>query len=152
MLSPKHKVFVAEYLVDLNATQAAIRAGYSPKTAYSSGQRLLKHVEVAAAIAEKTGKRLEKLDASADYVIQTIAETVERCRQGVPVHDKQGNETGEWQFEPFAVLKGCELLGKHHKLFTEKVEHAGEIKHVDCSSLTDDQLRKVESILATVPQ
>ena len=49
-LTPKQARFVEEYLVDLNATQAAIRAGYSNKTAYSQGQRLLKKVDVAAAI------------------------------------------------------------------------------------------------------
>ncbi len=48
-LTPKQARFVEEYFVDLNATQAAIRAGYSAKTAYSQGERLLRNVEVAAA-------------------------------------------------------------------------------------------------------
>ena len=43
--------FAQEYLIDLNATQAAIRAGYSPRTAYSAGQRLLNHVEVIAKVS-----------------------------------------------------------------------------------------------------
>ena len=45
-LTPKQKRFCEEYLIDLNATQGALRAGYSPKTAYSIGQRMLKNVEV----------------------------------------------------------------------------------------------------------
>ena len=49
-LNPKQERFAAEYLIDLNATQAAIRAGYSAKTAYSQGERLLRHVEVAQAV------------------------------------------------------------------------------------------------------
>jgi phage terminase small subunit len=57
-LTPKQARFVDEYLIDLNATQAAIRAGYSEKTAYSAGERLLRNVEVAEAIAAKR-KRLE---------------------------------------------------------------------------------------------
>ena len=65
--------FVAEYLIDLNATKAAIRAGYSKKTAYSQGQRLLKNVEVASQVADKTGKRLDRLEISADRVLQELA-------------------------------------------------------------------------------
>jgi phage terminase small subunit len=55
-LTPKQQRFVGEYLVDLNATQAAIRAGYSAKTAHSSGPRLLENVGVQAAL---TARRLE---------------------------------------------------------------------------------------------
>ena len=50
-LTPKQHRFVTEYLVDLNASQAALRAGYSPRTAPQQGSRLLKNVEVQAAIA-----------------------------------------------------------------------------------------------------
>ena len=56
-LTPKQARFVEEYLVDLNATQAAIRAGYSAKTAYSQGQRLLSHVEVRRAIQKAQDAR-----------------------------------------------------------------------------------------------
>lgn len=56
-LTPKQKRFCEEYLIDLNATQGAIRAGYSQKTAYSTGQRMLKNVEVQNYIQ----KHLEKI-------------------------------------------------------------------------------------------
>ena len=56
-LTDKQKRFVEEYLVDLNATQAAIRAGYSEQTAYSIGQRLLKKVEVQEAIQQAQNNR-----------------------------------------------------------------------------------------------
>jgi phage terminase small subunit len=49
-LTDKQKTFVQEYLLDLNATQAATRAGYSAKTAYSAGQRMLKNVEIQSAL------------------------------------------------------------------------------------------------------
>lgn len=147
MLSPKQKMFVREYLVDRNASRAAVAAGYSEKSAKVTGCRLLTNANVQAAIDDKTQRRMEKLDISADYVLQTIAETVERCRQGVPVLTKEGVETGEWQFDSFAVLKGCELLGKHQKLFTDKVEHSGTIQHVDCSTLSDAQLSQIEKII-----
>jgi phage terminase small subunit len=72
-MTPKQAIFVKEYLVDLNATQAATRAGYSAKTAYSAGQRLLKHVDVAAALASAMEKRAAKLDITAERVLGELA-------------------------------------------------------------------------------
>jgi phage terminase small subunit len=72
-LAPRRAQFVAEYLIDLNATRAAERAGYSPKTAYSQGQRLLKNVEVQGAIQAAMDKRATKLEITADRVLQEIA-------------------------------------------------------------------------------
>ena len=114
--------FIIEYLIDLNATQAAIRAGYSPKTAKSQGQRLLTFADVKTRIDEARSEQLKRVQITADYVLTKIRDTVERCSQEEPVLDKEGNATGEYKFESFAVLKGCELLGKHLKLFTDKLE------------------------------
>ncbi len=72
-LTAKQAAFVREYLVDNNATQAAIRAGYSRKTAYSQGQRLLKHVEVAAGIAKRQAKLEERAGVKAEAVIRELA-------------------------------------------------------------------------------
>lgn len=72
-LNEKQKRFAAEYLVDLNATQAAIRAGYSEKTAYSQGQRMLKNVEVQAAIQEAKQKRSQRVEITQDRVLQEYA-------------------------------------------------------------------------------
>lgn len=72
-LNPKQAQFVREYLIDLNATQAAKRAGYSEKTAYAQGQRLLKHAEVAAALSEAQAKRAERTEISADRVLHELA-------------------------------------------------------------------------------
>lgn len=69
-LNDKQKQFCKEYLVDLNATQAAVRAGYSEKTAYSQGQRLLKKVETQGYIQELMQKRAEKTEITADKVLQ----------------------------------------------------------------------------------
>jgi phage terminase small subunit len=124
-LTKKQELFVKEYLIDLNATQAAIRAGYSKKTSYSIGEENLKKPVIAAAIQEAMDKRAKRIDVNADYVLNTIVDTVERCRQAVPVYEKIDGEmqkTGEYEFDSGAVLKGCELLGKHLKLFTEKME------------------------------
>lgn len=119
-MRPRQAVFVAEYLLDLNATAAALRAGYSAKTAYSQGQRLLKNVEVQRAVTEAQMNRAKSTLIDADYVLNKIRETVERCSQGEPVLDREGNETGEWRFDSSGVLKGCELLGKHLGMFKDK--------------------------------
>lgn len=73
-LTPKQQRFVAEYLLDVNATRAAIRAGYSAKTAYSAGQRLLKHVDVARGIAEAQQKHAEKCEITLDLLTQMTVE------------------------------------------------------------------------------
>lgn len=72
-LTDKQKRFVDEYLVDLNATAAAKRAGYSEKTAYSMGQRLLKKVEIQAAIQKRQAKLRGKLEITQERVLEELA-------------------------------------------------------------------------------
>lgn len=73
MLTPKQKRFVSEYLANgLNATRAAISAGYSEKTAESQGSRLLSNVEVAAAIGSKAEKHMTKLDISVERTLNEV--------------------------------------------------------------------------------
>lgn len=130
-LTPKQEQFCQEYIIDLNATQAATRAGYSERTANEQGSRLLANVKVYARIQELMDARSERTEISADYVLTTIVETIERCKKAVPVmefdHEKKEMvETGEYKYEHNGVLKGCELLGKHLKLFTDKTELSGK--------------------------
>lgn len=72
-LTPKQRLFVGEYLVDLNATRAAKAAGYSEATAYSQGQRLLKDVEVASAIEQAMARREKRTEITADRVLQELS-------------------------------------------------------------------------------
>jgi len=72
-LNPKQKLFVAEYLKDKNATQAAIRAGYSKKTADVQGPRLLGNVRIAAAVQDGLEKIHKKLDISAERIRAELA-------------------------------------------------------------------------------
>lgn len=69
----RRALFVREYLVDLNATQAATRAGYSPKTAYEQGSRLLKDAEIAAAVQEAYAARARRTQIDADKVVTELA-------------------------------------------------------------------------------
>ena len=71
-LTPKQAKFVEEYLVDFNATQAAIRAGYSEKTAYSQGQRLLKYVEIQAALTRRRHELLQANDLTPEKVVAEL--------------------------------------------------------------------------------
>ncbi len=76
-LTPKQEAFSNEYLIDLNATQAAIRAGYSEKTANEQGSRLLANVKVAARIQELKNKRSERTRINADWLLTRLADEAE---------------------------------------------------------------------------
>ena len=89
MSTAKKALFVQEYLVDLNATQAAIRAGYSEKTARSQGQRLLTNVDIKTAIAKAKKERADRLEISQDRV------ALELARIGYADIRKLFKETGE---------------------------------------------------------
>jgi phage terminase small subunit len=126
-LAPMQERFCEEYIIDLNGKQAAIRAGYSEDSATEQASRLLTNDNVAKKIAELKAIRSKAAGVSAEYVLSKIAETIERCSQAEPVHEwdpvaKEKIPTGEWKFEHQGVLKGCELLGRHLKMFTDKVE------------------------------
>lgn len=72
-LTLKQARFVDEYLVDLNATQAAIRSGYSENTAEQQGSRLLSNAKVAAAVAERQADRVKRTEITQDRVLQELA-------------------------------------------------------------------------------
>jgi phage terminase small subunit len=129
-LTPKQGCFVKEYLQDLNATQAAIRAGYSPRTAKQMGTENLAKPVLAAAIQKAMAERAKRTEIDADYVLNSIRETMERCKQAEPVRYQNGDPVmidtpdGEivpaYKFDSTAVLKGAELLGRHLAMFTDK--------------------------------
>lgn len=104
-LNPRQERFVLAYLACLNATQAAIEAGYSQRTAQRIGSENLYKPLIAAEIERQMEKLRKRHTITADYVIETIVDTIERARKGERV--------------PANALKGCELLGKHLGLFGE---------------------------------
>ena len=102
-LTPKQKLFVDEYLVDLNATQAAIRAGYSEKTAYSIGNENLMKPEIAKAIQNAQQKRQGRTEITQDRVVQEIADNAFR-----PASDAQ-----ESDFKHASKATYLDMLCKH---------------------------------------
>jgi phage terminase small subunit len=125
-LTEKQRQFVREFLVDLNATQAAIRCGYSPKAAKQQGSRLLTYANVIAAIEIAKTERAKRKNIDQDYVLDVIQKTIERCSQAEPVLDREGNPTGEYKFDSSAVLKGAELLGRHLGTWNDKLKLQGD--------------------------
>jgi phage terminase small subunit len=148
-LSVKQKRFCDEYLVDLNATQAAIRAGYSEKTAYSQGQRLLKHVEAKEYIDQRMAEKQAELIADQDEVLKYLTSVMRReyCENVVvTVSEKKSfyepdlngtmrkvtEEKEEAQIVEIPARltdanKAAELLGRRYGLFKDSVDLNGAI-------------------------
>jgi len=112
-LTAKQQAFVEEYLIDLNATQAAIRAGYSERSAAVTASRMLTKANIAEAVVHAKDQRSERTQITQDWVLQTVFDTVEHCK--APGED----------FDASAVLKGCDLAGKHLGMFTAKTVLTG---------------------------
>lgn len=133
VLRDKEELFCHEYMVDLNATQAALRAGYNPTTrmsSYALGKQLKKLLRWR--IDELMAERKQKTDIKAEWVVRELVETVEKCREYHPVLDFKGkqvtidNDDGTmsavYEFNAKGATTALELLGKHLGMFKEKVE------------------------------
>ena len=114
-MNARQERFCQEYLIDLNGTQAAIRAGYSFKTAKVIGCNLLTKINIQDKIQKLKQARSNKTEISAEYVLTGLKQVADRCRQD----DK---------FDSSGANKSLELLGKHLGLFTEKHELTGDLK------------------------
>lgn len=123
-MTPKQKRFCDEYLIDLNATQAAIRAGYSEKTAYSIGVENLKKPEIKNYIAERMAEKESELIADQDEVLQYLTSVMRgKTQSSVLALCGDGcQEVIEKNPDEKERLKAAELLGKRYGLYTEKVE------------------------------
>jgi phage terminase small subunit len=131
-LTEKEKMFVKEFLIDLNATQGAIRAGYSQKTAAEIGYENLRKPHIQEALKEAMKKRAEKTELTAEYVIDHLMELVQRCMQKEPVMewdyakrrleqavDEDGK--GIWQFDSMGANKALKSLGEHLGMFKKVI-------------------------------
>lgn len=123
-LTEKQKRFAEEYLIDLNATQAAIRAGYSPKTAYSIGEQNLRKLEVRAYIDARLAEIRSEKTADAQEVLEYLTavmrggeteETLRLAGDGV-------QEVTEIAVSAKERLKAAELIGRRFGMFTDKAQ------------------------------
>lgn len=168
-LTHKQALFVQEYLIDLNATQAAIRAGYSESTAYSIGNENLKKPEIREAIQKAMDLRAKRTEITADRVLVELAklgfsdirqiltkegglrdlsclnDDIAAAVQSVEVITKQtGKDDSEIEYVHKIKLAdkkaALELLGKNLKLFADRVEHTGK----DGGPIETKELSKLE--------
>lgn len=168
-LSPKQRQFCAEYLIDLNATQAAIRAGYSAKTASSIGQENLTKPEIQEEVQRLVAERAERTGVTADKVIaelaamafydpgeiglakvekpDDIAKLPEQLRRAIIgwSWDRNGNFT----LKLTGKTPQLELIGRHLRMFVDVREHSGPNGGPivsTASTLSPEQLAQVERI------
>lgn len=150
-LTDKQAAFVAEYLVDLNATQAAIRAGYSADTARAIGCENLTKPYIADAIAEAMRQRAQRTEVTADRVVLELArigfsdmrrfttwgargvtltssEALEDddARCVAEVSETTSQYGGSLKFKLHDKVGALTLLGKHLGIFPDKHEHTGK--------------------------
>lgn len=127
-LTPKQAAFVREYLIDLNATQASIRAGYSERTAHSQGPRLLENVGVAAAIKEAMDQRANTVQITAERVLLEVA------RLAMYDPRKFFSNTGEplgiheLDDDTAAAVAGMEVIEQYENKGDGQREFAGYLK------------------------
>lgn len=139
-MTDKMEKFCQEYLVDLNATQAALRAGYSEKTANEQGSQLLAKLSVKRRIQELAEQKANAAGVTPELVLSTVKEAMLRClREGIPVMAKgeivtvtQGDGTSRplYRFDSQGVYKGAELLGKYLSLFADRQEITTSIRSI----------------------
>ena len=151
-MTDRQKRFVEEYLIDLNATQAAIRAGYSPQTARDIGCENLTKPNIQNAIGKAIAERSKRTGINQDRVIQELAklafvkmtDVVDSngriksnasdddlsCIEGIK-YKSSSSESGssiEREVKIASKLKALELLGRHLGMFTDKINLTGETK------------------------
>ncbi|MBG6467628.1 terminase small subunit [Pseudomonas aeruginosa] len=108
-LTKKQRLFVDEYLLDLNATQAAIRAGYSTRRATEIGYQLLQRPEVAQAIQAAMAERSKRTEVEADYVIRRLREIDEMDVLDILEDDGSFRSIRDWPRAWRQFLSGIEI-------------------------------------------
>ena len=151
-LKDKQRRFVEEYIVDLNARQAAIRAGYSEKTATEIGYENLTKPHIQEAIAEAQRERMERTQITQDEVIRRLLENADIASgkkaivltQTRKTDDGEivGNDVAQFVYEPSSVNKALELLGKHLGMFKDKVEVSGSMTNQNIN-MTKDEFKEI---------
>lgn len=118
-LSPKQLRFVEEYLVDMNGTQAAIRAGYSPRTANEQAARLLAHVSVSKAVSNRLQKRQKKLELTQERVLRELMRVAFFDPRALFTADGRPRSIEELDDDTAAVIAGLDIAMERTEEETE---------------------------------
>ena len=128
-MTAKEQRFCDEYLIDLNATQAAIRAGYSKKSSHAIGYENLIKPYIQEYLSNKRLELAAKTGLTQEWVLNRFKEISDRCMTAEPVMARgEGGvmvETGEYEFDSAGANKATEMIGKHLGFF-EKDNKQGE--------------------------
>jgi len=128
-LTPKRQRFVDEYLIDMNGTKAAIRAGFAESGARTEATRLLANAEVQKEIAQRTEKRFDKLEVTGNRVLEAISQIAFGDIRQMFTSDGQLKRPEEWDDDTAAAVAGLEIVTVNKG--EGAVEHVAKVKRTD---------------------
>lgn len=149
----KRERFVQLLLQHKPQTEAYIEAGYNCKPRYLTKQAsaLAHHWQIRTRMDELLGRLAKKAGISRQWVIDKLVENVERSMGEKPVLDREGNETGEYQYDGSVANKALELLGKEIGMFVDRHEVDVQLKRkVIIERLTDEQAEQMTRLVRLV--
>ena len=139
-LTPKQKQFCEEYIIDLNATQAAIRAGYAEKNARIIAAQNLSKLNIQNYICELKKRRQERIEYTQDDVMKDLLEIKNRCMQKAPVtfmghqvQDENGNNI--WKFDSRGANQALDMLAKHNGFYEKDNKQKRELPVVNITGV-----------------
>lgn len=142
-MTAKQKRFCDEYLISLNATQAAIKAGYTEKYAHTNATKLLQNTTVKQYLADRMAEKESELIASQDEVLRYLTAVMRGEEQDEVMNVNPMGELEKNEIKRQAnQIKAAETLAKYHGLLTDKVELSGKVEN-PLAGLTTDELRKL---------
>jgi phage terminase small subunit len=164
-MTPKQERFVEEYLVDLNATQAAIRAGYSARTAREIGRENLDKPDIQEALQTAFAARSKRVEVDQDWVVRRLARIADLDLRKLftedgrlrPIHDlpedvagaissvdviKRKDDAEEYRVRLPDRIRALDLLGRHLGMFRDRVEVTGRSLEPVLPGFTDEELLK----------
>lgn len=135
-LTGKQQRFCEEYQIDLNATQAALRAGYAASSAKLSGHKNINKYNCKQEIQRIKTVLSQEIGVSVKWVVDNLKIVAKRCMQVIPVLDDEGNEIGDYKFEHTGANKALQLIGMHVGAFeADNTQKAAKVREYNIKEL-----------------